>query len=251
MKVVTLGELLLRLSPEGYARFVQADRFNATYGGAEANVAALLARLGAQALFVTKLPAHEIGQAALDALRRWGVDVSHVVRGGARLGLYYLEKGASQRAGKVIYDRADSAFACSSPEEYDWSAIFAGADWFHFTGITPALGECAEAVVRRACAEAKARGVTVSCDLNFRATLWPRERARTVLSQLMENVDVCIPMPIRSSTCSACARRGRGTNATRCLQSCLRRRSGCAPWRLRGANPFLQVKIIFGDAVGR
>lgn len=192
MKVVTLGELLLRLSPEGYARFVQADRFNATYGGAEANVAALLARFGAQAFFVTKLPAHEIGQAALDALRRWGVDVSHVVRGGARLGLYYLEKGASQRAGKVIYDRADSAFACSSPEEYDWSAIFAGADWFHFTGITPALGERAEAVVRRACAEAKARGVTVSCDLNYRATLWPRERARTVLSQLMENVDVCI-----------------------------------------------------------
>lgn len=192
MKVVTLGEIMLRLSPEGYLRFVQADRFNAVFGGGEANVAVSLANFGCHAAFVTKLPAHEIGQAAVNDLRRYGVDTSCILRGGERIGIYYLEKGASQRASKVIYDRGHSAFAESLAGEYDWEKIFAGADWFHFTGITPALGAGAADIVRTACKEAKARGITVSCDLNYRQKLWTREEARQVMSGLMGSVDLCI-----------------------------------------------------------
>lgn len=141
MKVVTFGELMLRLAPHGYERFVQAADFGATYGGGEANVAVSLANFGADSVYVTKLPQHEIGQAALNSLRKFGVDTNYIVRGGSRLGIYYLEKGASQRPSKVIYDRADSAFSQSVFEEYDWDKIFDGADWLHFTGITPALND--------------------------------------------------------------------------------------------------------------
>lgn len=192
MKVVTLGELMLRLAPEGYYRFVQSDKYGATFGGGEANVAVSLANFGIDAAFMSKLPAHEIGQAALNSLRRYGVETSNIVRGGERIGIYYLEKGASQRPSKVIYDRAGSAFANSDPSEYDFDKIFGGADWFHFTGITPALGEGCARLTEEACKAAKARGLSVSCDLNYRNKLWSKAKAREVMSGLMKYVDVCI-----------------------------------------------------------
>ena len=139
-KIITFGEIMMRLNPEGYLRFVQADKFEASYAGGEANVAVSLANYGMDASFVSKVPAHEIGQCAVNALRKYGVDTSKMVRGGERLGIYFVEKGESQRASKVIYDRANSAIALSKADEYDWDAIFEGVDWFHWTGITPALG---------------------------------------------------------------------------------------------------------------
>ncbi len=192
MRVITLGEIMLRLTPPGYNRFVQSAAFEAHYGGAEANVAAALAGWGESAAFVSKVPAHEIGQAAVNALRRWGVDTRFVLRGGGRLGVYYAECGVDRRAGKVLYDRAHSAFADSSPEEYDWRSVFTGADWFHFTGITPALGKPAEEIVAAACKAAKALGLTVSCDVNYRSKLWDKERAAAVLERLFADTDVCI-----------------------------------------------------------
>jgi len=192
MKVVTLGELMLRLAPAGYERFVQAGSLGMTFGGGEANVAVSLANYGVDAAFVSKLPSHEIGQAAVNSLRKFGVDTSAIVRGGSRVGIYFLEKGASQRASKVIYDRAGSAFALSNNEEYNWEEIFKGADWFHFTGITPALGDNVASLTLQAAKAAKALGLTVSCDLNYRNKLWTREKAREVMSGLMEYVDVCI-----------------------------------------------------------
>lgn len=192
MKVITLGELMLRLAPEGYNRFVQSDKLGATFGGGEANVAVSLANYGIDAAFVSKLPKHEIGQAAVNSLRKYGVDTSNIVRGGDRVGIYYLEKGASQRPSKVIYDRAGSAFALSASAEYDWKAIFAGADWFHFTGITPALSDSAAQLTADACKAAKAAGLTVSCDLNYRNKLWTKDKARSVMTNLMKYVDVCI-----------------------------------------------------------
>ena len=183
-RVVTFGEIMLRLAPYGYGRFVQSECFEATYGGGEANVAVSLANYGLEAAFVTKLPAHEIGQAAVNALRRYGVDTRWIVRGGRRIGVYYLEKGMSQRPSKVIYDRADSAIAEAVPGDFDWDAIFADADWFHFTGITPALGETMAEICEQACKAARARGVTVSCDLNYRKKLWSRERAGAVMDRL-------------------------------------------------------------------
>lgn len=191
-KVVTFGEIMLRLAPEGYYRFVQAENFGATYGGGEANVAVSLANYGMDAVFVTKLPKHEIGQAAVNSLRKFGVDVSKIARGGDRVGIYFLEKGASQRPSKVIYDRAGSAIALAKPEDFDWNAIFDGADWFHFTGITPALGDGVAELCLEACKAAKAKGLTVSCDLNYRKNLWSREKAGKVMGGLMEYVDVCI-----------------------------------------------------------
>ncbi|MDR1465064.1 MAG: sugar kinase [Oscillospiraceae bacterium] len=191
-RVVTFGELMLRLAPEGYLRFVQAEKFQATFGGAEANVAVDLACLGAEAAFVTKLPAHEIGQLAVNSLRRFGVDTAGIVRGGPRVGSYFVEKGASQRPSKVIYDRAGSAIALARPEEFDWDALLAGADWFHFTGITPALSEAAAEACRQAAKTAKAKGIPVSCDLNYRKNLWSRERAGQVMAGLMPLVDLCI-----------------------------------------------------------
>ena len=191
-RIITFGEIMMRLNPEGYLRFVQADAFEATYAGGEANVAVSLANYGMDAAFVTKVPAHEIGQCAVNELRRYGVDTSAMVRGGERLGLYFVEKGASQRASKVIYDRAGSAIAKASPSDFDWKAIFNGADWFHFTGITPALGGELPAICLEACKEAKAQGRTISCDLNYRKKLWTNEEANKVMSELMPYVDVCI-----------------------------------------------------------
>ena len=191
-KVVTFGEIMLRLAPLGYYRFVQAETFGATYGGGEANVAVSLANFGLDARYVTKLPIHEIGQAAVDSLRRYGVDTSKIVRGGKRVGIYFLEKGASQRASKVIYDRANSSIAEATTTDFDWTNIFDGACWFHFTGITPALGDNVAEICMEACKEAKRRGLMVSCDLNYRKNLWSREKAGTVMAGLMPYVDVCI-----------------------------------------------------------
>ncbi|MCL2804807.1 MAG: sugar kinase [Treponema sp.] len=192
MKVITLGEIMLRLAPEGYYRFVQADKYGATYGGGEANVAVSLAGYGINAAYVTKLPKHEIGQAAVNSLRQFGVDTSLIVRGGDRVGIYFLEKGASQRPSKVIYDRANSAIAAAKETDFDWDKIFAGVTWFHFTGITPALSDSAAAICMAACKAAKSKGISVSCDLNYRANLWTREKAGEVMGKLMEYVDLCI-----------------------------------------------------------
>ena len=171
MKVITFGELMLRLAPNGYLRFVQSDEFEATFGGAEANVAVSLANYGVDVAFVTKLPAHEIGQMAVNSLRKFGVDTSKIVRGGDRVGIYYCEKGASQRPSKVIYDRAHSAIATAARADFDWDAVFEGVDWFHFTGITPALSDEVAAITEAACKAAKAKGITISCDLNYRKKL--------------------------------------------------------------------------------
>ena len=191
-RIITFGEIMLRLNPEGALRFVQADKFEASYAGGEANVAVSLANYGMDAAFVSKVPAHAIGQCAVNALRHYGVDTKHMVRGGDRLGAYYVEKGASQRPSKVIYDRAYSAIALAEPSDFDWDAIFEGADWFHWTGITPALGGNLPQICLAACKAAKARGVKISCDLNYRNKLWSREKACEVMSQLVPYVDVLI-----------------------------------------------------------
>lgn len=191
-KIVTFGELMLRLAPENYFRFVQSDKFCASFGGAEANVAVSLANYGADAAFVTKLPAHEIGQAAVNSLRRFGVDTSKIVRGGERVGIYYCEKGASQRPSKVIYDRAYSSIALAQKADFDWEEIFARAEWFHFTGITPALSDGVAEICLDACRKAKQKGIKISCDLNFRKKLWSKEKAGEVMGELCRCVDYCI-----------------------------------------------------------
>ena len=191
-KVITFGEIMLRLAPEGYYRFVQADTFGATYGGGEANVAVSLANYGFDAKFVTKLPKHEIGQAAVNSLRKYGVDTSYITRGGDRVGIYFLEKGASQRPSKVIYDRAGSSIATASTADFNWKEIFEGAEWFHFTGITPALNDEVAAICLEACKAAKEAGVMISCDLNYRNKLWAKEKAGQVMGELCQYVDVCI-----------------------------------------------------------
>ena len=192
MKVITFGEIMLRLAPEGYYRFVQANSYGATYGGGEANVAVSLAGFGIDAAFVTKLPKHEIGQGAVNRLREFGVDTSLIVRGGDRVGIYFLEKGASQRPSKVIYDRAHSAIATAVESDFDWDKIFKDVNWFHFTGITPALSDNAALICMAAVKAARAKNITVSCDINYRANLWTREKARDVMGKLMEYVDICI-----------------------------------------------------------
>ena len=191
-KVVCFGEIMMRLNPEGYKRFVQASAFEASYAGGEANVAVSLANYGIPASYVTKVPAHEIGQCAVNELRRFGVDTSFIARGGDRVGIYFVEKGASQRPSKVIYDRAGSSIAQASPADFDWDAIFDGADWFHFTGITPALGDTLAQICLEACKKAKEKNITVSCDLNYRKKLWSREKAGQVMNELCKYVDVCI-----------------------------------------------------------
>jgi len=191
-KIVSFGEIMLRLAPPGYRRLVQAESFEAAFGGAEANVAVSLANFGMDAVFVTKLPEHEIGQAALNALRRYGVGTSRIARGGDRVGLYYLEKGASQRASKVIYDRKGSAIAGAEKGDFDWDAIFEDAQWFHFSGITPALSDAAAGICLEALKKAKEKGIKVSCDLNYRKNLWSREKAGKVMGPLMEYVNVCV-----------------------------------------------------------
>lgn len=191
-RVVTFGEIMLRLAPNGYYRFFQNDQLQATFGGGEANVAVSLANFGLSAAYVTKLPGHAIGQAAVDALRHFGVDTSKIVRGGDRVGIYYLEKGASQRGSVCIYDRAHSALQEAKREDFDWDTVFESADWFHFTGITPALGPNLVEICLDACKAAKARGVKISCDLNYRGKLWTREQAREAMTKLCKYVDVCI-----------------------------------------------------------
>ncbi len=191
-KIVTFGEIMLRLAPNGYYRFFQNDQMQATFGGGEANVAVSLANYGMDVSFVTKLPTHAIGQAAVNSLRYFGVDTSDIVRGGDRVGISYLEKGASQRGSVCISDRAHSAIQEADPSDFDWEKIFDGAEWFHFTGITPALGPNVVEICRDACKAAKAHGVKISCDLNYRGKLWTRAEARAAMTDLCQYVDVCI-----------------------------------------------------------
>ncbi|MCI6701386.1 MAG: sugar kinase [Solobacterium sp.] len=192
MKIITLGEIMLRLSTPGNTRIVQSDSFDVNYGGGEANVAVSLANYGHDAYYVTKLPKHEVGQAAVNALRRYGVHTDYIVRGGNRVGIYYLESGSAMRPSKVIYDRADSAIAKANLSDFDFDTIMEGADWFHFSGITPAISDSAAELTLIACKKAKEHGVKVSCDLNYRKKLWSVEKAQSVMTPLMEYVDVCI-----------------------------------------------------------
>ena len=191
-RVITFGELMVRLQPYNYERLVQADHLEFSFGGGEANVAVSLVNYGLDAAYVTKLPAHAVGQAAVNSLRRYGVDTSQIVRGGDRVGIYYNEKGASQRGSVCIYDRAHSAIGEASPGDFDWDRIFEGAGWFHFTGITPALGPNLVEICREACAAAKAKRVKISCDLNYRGKLWTREQAKAAMTELCRYVDVCV-----------------------------------------------------------
>ncbi len=191
-RVITFGEIMLRLSPEGFNRLFQNDRLCATFGGAESNVAVSLANLGVNSAFVSKLPDNAVGEAAIRELRYYGVDTTLISRGGNRLGIYYMEKGASQRGSVCIYDRAHSAIQESNSKDFDWNKIFEGADWFHFTGITPALGDNVACICKEACEIAKKKGITISCDLNFRSKLWSSEKAKVVMTKLCNYVDVCI-----------------------------------------------------------
>lgn len=191
-KVVTMGEIMLRLSTPGNTRFVQADSFDVIYGGGEANVAVSCANYGLDACFVTKLPDNPIGQAAINSLRRYGVDTKHIARGGDRIGIYYSETGASMRASQVIYDRAHSSISEAKPEDFDFDAIMKDAGWFHWSGITPAISDASAKCLEQALIAAKKYGVVVSVDLNFRAKLWTSEKAISVMKPLMKYVDVCI-----------------------------------------------------------
>ena len=192
MKFVTFGEIMMRLNPEGYNRFVQADRFEVSFGGGEANVAVSLANYGMDAAFVTKLPDNPLGAAARNEVRRYGVDTSSIVWGGPRLGIYFAEKGASQRASKVVYDRAGSSIALARRGDFDWAKILKGAKWFHFTGITPALGGECPAICLDALRYCRAHRITVSCDLNYRGKLWTKAEAGRCMAKLVPLVDVLI-----------------------------------------------------------
>jgi 2-dehydro-3-deoxygluconokinase len=191
-KLITMGEIMLRLSPAGFGRFVQAEQLDAVYGGGEANVAVSLANYGHNVYFVTKLPANDIAQAAVNSLRRLGVRTEEIVRGGDRIGIYYMERGSAMRPSKVIYDRAHSSIAEAEVADFDFERIFDGATWFHFTGITPAISDKAAALTLEACKAAKKAGATISCDLNYRAKLWTPAKAQSVMRPLMDYVDVCI-----------------------------------------------------------
>jgi 2-dehydro-3-deoxygluconokinase len=191
-KVITFGEIMLRLSTPNYGRFVQSSQFDINYGGGEANVAVALSNYGFDSYFISKLPKHEIGQAAVNSLRKFGVKDDYIIRGGERVGIYYLETGASQRASKVIYDRANSAITTMTKNELNWEEIFKNTTWFHWTGITPALGKSLQESLLKACKTAKKNGATISADLNYRAKLWSTKEAQSVMIPLMEYVDVCI-----------------------------------------------------------
>ena len=191
-KVITFGEIMLRLSPPNFKRFVQSDSYDVSFGGAEANVAVSLANYGIESSFVSKLPENEIGQAAIDNLRRFGVGTSHIVRGGKRIGIFYLETGASQRPSKVIYDRENSSISEATKIEFIWDEIFEDVDWFHWTGITPALSISTREILNEACKVANSKGIKISCDLNFRNKLWSTEEAQEVMRPLMKYVDLCI-----------------------------------------------------------
>lgn len=191
-KILTFGEIMLRLAPQGHDRFVQTKEFSAVYGGGEANVAVSLANYGKETYFVTKLPKHEIGQCALNELRKFGVNTDYITRGGERLGIYYCEKGASQRPSKVIYDRAHSSISEAKPEDFNWKEIFKDAEWFHFTGITPALSDSCAEITLEAVKAAKELGVKVSVDLNYRKKLWSTEKAGRVMGEIVKYCDVVI-----------------------------------------------------------
>jgi 2-dehydro-3-deoxygluconokinase len=191
-KVVTFGEIMLRLSTKGFTRFIQAQDFDVTYGGGEANVAVSLANYGMESCFVTRLPNHEIGQSAVNHLRRFGVNTKYIVRAGERIGIYFLETGASQRPSKVVYDRSNSAIAGIKKGDIDWKIVFDKCGWFHWTGITPAISKDVREVLSDACIAAKKAGVRISCDLNFRSKMWSEKEAQSVMIPLMEYVDLCI-----------------------------------------------------------
>lgn len=191
-KFITFGEIMMRLSPAGYDRFVQSRQFDVFYGGGEANVAVSLSNYGKDVCFVTKLPNHEIGQAAVNELRRYGVDTQHVARGGDRIGIYFCEKGAAQRPSKVIYDRSASAMAEAKRDDFDWNKIMEGAEWFHFTGITPAFGDSIAEIAMDAITAARKAGVTISVDLNYRKKLWTSKKAEEVMTALVGYCDIVI-----------------------------------------------------------
>ena len=192
MKVLSFGEILLRLAAPGYTKLFQKDSLDASFCGGEANVAVSLAIFGLDSAFLTKLPQNDVGQAAINSMRYFGVDTSDVIYGKGRMGLYYLEKGASQRPSKVIYDRAYSAIALADRSDFDWNNIFDGVDWFHWTGITPALSDGVAEICIDACKAAMEKGITISCDLNYRKNLWSSKKAQSVMTKLMQYVDVCI-----------------------------------------------------------
>lgn len=191
-KVVVFGEIMLRLAPEGYYRFAQSEKYEATFGGAEANVAVSLSNFGIDSDFITKIPQNQLGDAAVNSLRRYGVGVENIIRGGERLGIYFMERGASQRSSMVIYDRKYSAIQLADSCDFNWEKIFKDADWFHFTGITPALGHDMPEICLKACKTAKKMGIKISCDLNYRKKLWSKEAAGTIMSRIMPYVDVCM-----------------------------------------------------------
>ena len=192
MKVVSFGEIMLRLSPDGYYKLFQKPELNTSFCGAEANVAFALSNFGDEAEFVTALPDNDIGRAACRELMRYGVKTDNIVYTGDRLGIFFAEKGASQRPSKVIYDRKNSAIASADPSSFNWEKIFDGADWFHITGITPALSDNLAKISVDAVKAAKKAGLTVSCDINYRSKLWSAEKARPVMTEIMKYVDVCI-----------------------------------------------------------
>ena len=192
MKVVSFGEIMLRLSPDGYYKLFQKPELNTSFCGAEANVAVALSNFGDEAEFVTALPDNDIGRAACRELMRYGVKTDNIVYTGDRLGTFFGEKGASQRPSKVIYDRKNSAIALAEPSSFDWEKIFDGADWFHITGITPALSDSLAKISVDAVKAAKKAGLTVSCDINYRSKLWSAQKARPVMTEIMKYVDVCI-----------------------------------------------------------
>ena len=191
-KIVTMGEIMLRLSTPNNEKFIQADEFDVNYGGGEANVAVSLANYGHEVEFVTAVPANPIGDCAVAALRKYNVGTKHIARSGERLGIYYLETGSAMRASNVVYDRAHSSISTATPDEFDFDEIFKDADWFHFTGITPALGPNVVEICKEACKAAKAKGIKISCDLNYRGKLWTRDQARAAMTDLCQYVDVCI-----------------------------------------------------------
>lgn len=192
MKVLSFGEILLRLASPGYTILFQKDCLDATFCGGEANVAVSLANFGVQSEFLTVVPDNDVGRASLNALRYFDVDTSKTFFKNGRMGLYYLEKGASQRPSKVIYDRAFSSIALAEPTDFDWDTLFDGVNWFHWTGINPALSDNMVQICEQACKKAKEKGITISCDLNFRKNLWSSEKAQNVMSKLVQYVDVCI-----------------------------------------------------------
>ncbi len=192
MKVLSFGEILLRLAAPGYTRLFQKDSLDASFCGGEANVAVSLSLFGLDSAYLTKLPQNDVGVAAVNSMRYFGVDTSEIIYGDGRMGLYYLEKGASQRPSKVIYDRAYSAISLAKRDDFNWDKIFEGVDWFHWTGITPALSDETASICEDACKAAREKGITISCDLNYRKNLWSSEKARDIMTRLMSYVDVCI-----------------------------------------------------------